>query len=94
MTFRSPAKALAAGVGMVYQRFMLVENLTVLKDTESVGRIGLLMGGTSGRKGNWSSATWGFPSGGKGDLAVRSSLPPIPRRRSSKIRSTFFPQDS
>jgi simple sugar transport system ATP-binding protein len=32
VTFRSPAKALAAGVGMVYQRFMLVENLTVLEN--------------------------------------------------------------
>lgn len=30
--FHSPAQALTAGVGMVYQRFMLVENLSVLEN--------------------------------------------------------------
>ncbi|MDQ1585038.1 MAG: ral nucleoside transport system ATP-binding protein, partial [Actinomycetota bacterium] len=32
MTFQSPADAIAAGIGMVHQHFMLADNLTVLEN--------------------------------------------------------------
>src|SRR3954470_5789488 len=32
ITFRSPADAIAAGIGMVHQHFMLADNLTVLEN--------------------------------------------------------------
>ncbi|MDQ1624631.1 MAG: ral nucleoside transport system ATP-binding protein, partial [Actinomycetota bacterium] len=32
VTFQSPADAIAAGIGMVHQHFMLADNLTVLEN--------------------------------------------------------------
>jgi ABC-type uncharacterized transport system ATPase subunit len=55
--FQSPAQALEMGIGMVYQRFMLVESLTV---TENIllrgGPIRLRADQDAGISANWPSA--------------------------------------
>ncbi len=46
--FQSPAQALAAGIGMVYQRFMLVAPLSVAENIRLHGAVGRSRGGRKG----------------------------------------------
>ena len=52
VTFNSPAKALDHGIGMVYQRFMLIESMTVSEN------LALSVGKTDGRAGIDQPTRW------------------------------------
>ena len=49
MRFQSPADAIAAGIGMVHQHFMLADNLTVWEN--------IMLGAEPTHGGGWTSAS-------------------------------------
>src|SRR5256886_14368857 len=63
VSFSSPADAIAAGIGMVHQHFMLADNLTVLENVvlgAEPGRLGRLDFGDARRRIRDISASYGL----------------------------------